>query len=491
MELRHFAKPDTKYRARCEHPPESLATKDAPFEDVVILPPDPAAVADGLLRDLTTPGERATSAGECRTFAEARLAFPRRAIRRNAARRLVAQLVEQWASPDADAVARPVRAWVAEQWSTLELGPQPLTTRLQADVTAALGRTPEEAFAAVAGPTALLRPEAVADVRARLDQAVNAVAAALTAATDRLVREWGTRLARPAVALVEQPDFRLAGAEAAVRLLIEGVEQSLAHVGPAADGWLRRADSARQAGGDVGLRSYPRWRYQGLLLRQIAAVYVALRRQLADQIAELGLCRTRLVAMLDAVKAPAPDPTPSNWLLPPGCATVVDAAERLAHPDDVRELDRRAQHHLQESAGGLARACLTAGDLSKALGPALVELAEAIVEPRRGDDAAALFLARHPGPEGLQTLWAAAAPPLAGDEVTTIAAPESLRDMARQAFGPDVAFTPSADEVAVVRSVRLPLTALPPLGPDGKAAFQKRKAAGKTSHARMDVLFAD
>src|SRR5206468_1372028 len=99
--------------------------------------------------------------------------------------------------------------------------------------------------------------------------------------------------------------------------------------------------------------------------------------------------------------------------------------------------------------------CLTVGDLPRTLGPALVQLAEAIVDPRLTDDVAALFKARHPDADALKTLWSAAAPPLAGDDVTTVIAPESLADLARQAFNPDVAFTPAADEVAVVRTVRL------------------------------------
>jgi hypothetical protein len=227
------------------------------------------------------------------------------------------------------------------------------------------------------------------------------------------------------------------------------------------------------------------------VLRQVAAVYAALRRQLTDQVAELGLCRSRLAAVVEGLRSTRAEPATSNLLLPPGCATVTEAAARVTHADDVRELDRQAQRHLQDSAGGLARACLTAGDLPKTLAPPLVELAKAIVDPRLNEDVAALFLARHPEPDALRALWSAAAPPLAGDEVTTVAAPESLRDLARQTFGPDVTFTPADDEVAVVRTVRLPLMALPPLGPDGKAAFQRRKAAGELAHARMDVLFVD
>src|SRR5256885_7408357 len=92
-ELRHFAKPDTTYRARCDED-GSLTTRDAPFADVVVLPlseAGPALAADGLLRELLAPGsetpatDRPADAATCRTFGQARVARPRRAgLRRGA-----------------------------------------------------------------------------------------------------------------------------------------------------------------------------------------------------------------------------------------------------------------------------------------------------------------------------------------------------------------------------------------------------------------------
>jgi hypothetical protein len=382
---------------------------------------------------------------------------------------------------------------MAEQWPALDLGPEALTKRLRAAAATAVGQLPEDAFDAVAGPAALRRADAVPEAVARLDELLGRLAAALAVATDGLVGEWGTRQARPAVTLVERPDFRLAGAEAAVRLLGDTVERFHVHVGAAADGWQRKADVARAAGGDEAVQSFPRYRYQGLVLRQVAAVYAALRRQLADQLAELGLCRTRLAAVQETIRSDSgwPATQSGGLLLPPGCKSIAEAADRVpVEADDLRELDRRAQRHLHDTAGGLTRACLSVSDLPRTLAPALVELAEPLVEPRLGDGAAELFLSQHPGPDGFQALWSAAAPPFAGpDEVTTVVCPEPLADLARQALGPDVAVTASTDEVAVVRTVRLPLASLPQLGPAAAAAFQRRKAAGEFAHARVDILF--
>ncbi len=498
-ELRYFNRPKTTYRARCDDPPESLTTRDAPFDEVVVLPLDEAGIklaAAGLARDLQMPVERpAAKSDDCRTFGQTRFVWPRQAILRQAARRLAGDLVERWSAGDVAAVGGPVRAWVAGQWSALELGPEALTKLLQRAAEASLGRPVEETFAAVAGPATLLGADAAPAVFARLDDLLARLGSTLAAATDALVRKAGTCLARLAVTLIEQPDFRLAGAEAAVRLLAEQLDRALAHAGPAADERWRQADAARLSAGAPAeaVRSYAWRRFQGLLLRQVAAMYGVLRGQVADQFAEIGLCRERLVAVLGALRVEEAVDQPTGLLLPPGCATIADAAGRfISEVEDVRDLDRRAQQHLADTAGGLARSCLTTADLPRTLGPALIELAESLLEPRMATGGAGdLFLAQHPGEEAVAALkaaWATAAPALAASaEVTTVFAPESLADLARQAFGDGAGLTASADEVTVVRSAHLPLTSLPQLGPAAMAAYQRRKAAGDSPHARLDI----
>jgi hypothetical protein len=140
--------------------------------------------------------------------------------------------------------------------------------------------------------------------------------------------------------------------------------------------------------------------------------------------------------------------------------------------------------------------------LPKSLGPALVELAAGLLEPRLGDAGAAdLFLARHPGEAAVTALvgaWEAAAPAAAAgpqaDEVTTLAvspgpAVDPLVEQARQTLGAGVRTAAGVDEVALVREAAgLPVAGLPQAGPAAKAAYQRRKSAGDSPHARIDVL---
>jgi hypothetical protein len=179
-------------------------------------------------------------------------------------------------------------------------------------------------------------------------------------------------------------------------------------------------------------------------------------------------------------------------LLPPGCDTVGDVARKLvAGIDAVGELDRAVQQHLVDSAGGLTRACLASDDLFQTLGSTLLTTAESLLAPQVTDRAADIFVSRYPDPvAAFSVMYDNAAPTVAGNaETTTVFAPPAFADAARQAFGPDVSFVSTTDEIAVVRTVCLPLTALPEYGTAAKAAYQRRKAADDSPHSRVDVIF--
>jgi hypothetical protein len=458
-ELRHFNRLDTTYRAPGDESGERFKSDQPPFTEVVAAADVPTA-ATALLRELSAPTTSARAApGECRTFGEARYVWPRLSVLRQAAGQLVSGLLRHWAAGGATTLADPLAKWVAEQWAALGLGPDALAAELR--------RAVENGAATTETP-----------------------AAALIAATDRAVRDIGTRLARIPTTLIEQPDIRFAGAEIAVRLLADRVDKTMAYTGPAADELKRMADATAAVDAATAMRC----KYQALVLRQVTAIYSLLRGHLADHLREIAVCRKRvadLVKSLDGEQSLGPPAT--TLLLPPGCDTMADAARQIvAGIDAVRELDRRVQQHLADSAGGLTRACLADDKLLNTLAPALRTAAEALLAPHVTDRAAAFFMACHPDPvAALKAMWDAAAPMLPADAETTIMfAPPALGEVARQAFELDVSFTSTTDEVAVVRSECLPLTNLPQFGAAAKGAYQRRKAAGESPHSRMDVIFS-
>ena len=177
--------------------------------------------------------------------------------------------------------------------------------------------------------------------------------------------------------------------------------------------------------------------------------------------------------------------------------------KRLQQEHDARmaALDEQVQAGLERTFGGLYQACLNSADgpdrtlavlrdetrvyLDRRLGEA--DLA-AMVRRRFGSDAGAA--------DGLARAYAAAAPTLApggmwgGQEVCVFAAPpgesgEPLRRLAVGVLPANQVQTETADEAVVLREqTAVPLTAVPHLGPAGRAAYE---VADPTAHARVDV----
>src|SRR5262249_35922345 len=140
-------------------------------------------------------------------------------------------------------------------------------------------------------------------------------------AVNSFVNARGEGVAQLTVCLIEQPEFRLAGAEEAVRQMVARMEAGLEPREPkyrdlarrAAQGYkpmpavlrtLEKGAAARGrpplAAADVVelLRSYARWRFESLVLQLVIGAYVSLRGQLSDQLREINFCRVRLGELL-------------------------------------------------------------------------------------------------------------------------------------------------------------------------------------------------
>src|SRR5207302_1818167 len=128
----------------------------------------------------------------------------------------------------------------------------------------------------------------------------------LREAGDRLSQEWGQKLAELPVRLIEEPNFRLAGAEEAVRQVVATLEQSL-------------------------------------------------RGHLSDELREIGFCRVRLGELLRLLEEPpgvcpsfhtAMAPDIGRRLYASGCKDLREAVERelsAVTPEALLELDVRLE----------------------------------------------------------------------------------------------------------------------------------------------------
>jgi hypothetical protein len=331
-----------------------------------------------------------------------------------------------------------------------------------------------------------------------------------------------------AVMLVEQPGFRLAGAEAAVSHLRDHTERALVRYGPMSENLLRKAAGAAErvyelmsgpatrptaaAELSAALEMFPKLRLQGLVMRQVAAVYGALRVQLAHALEEMALCRRQLEAAAAALRAEdeqdaAADAGAAGYLLPADCGSLDEAADRLlgaVSREDRRAVDGRAQERLEAEFGGLAGACLTAGDSPTKLAARVRAAATELLAPRVGDaDVTTLFLGRAADPAAARQVvadaYAAAAPALGATGLPELAAvalpPGDAADQVRAVVTEALAdvgpvMTGSPDDIAVYRECpRVPLGRLPQLGAEAKEVFAEvSRAQGAAPHARADVV---
>src|SRR5207244_6701599 len=361
--LKHLSGADATFTGRYEEKEKPLSMKAPPYDRCILIEmpqrkydePFNEAVemtADLLHRELASPlGRLAAQHREaqppsepprreltCQVFGVHRISWPRRALTRNAGSRLCKQLVSRWVSKDASGVKEGVQAAVAEFWTQNNPDPESLMTRLQKACGDALGKPMEEAFAEAMALLAGIETKPPADQFVALGTALDgveqlvgradpvaglrlgSVAEPLSTTSDLLIGKWAQKLTHFAFSLLEQPRFRLAGAEEAVRQIIATIEKILVHHEALAKELTGRSEEAykrlgqllanlqtvsqgpRRPGVSIGtvvelLGVYPRWRLQSLILQRLTAIYVSLRGRLSDQLREINYCRTRLVEL--------------------------------------------------------------------------------------------------------------------------------------------------------------------------------------------------
>jgi hypothetical protein len=353
--------------------------------------------------------------------------------------------------------------------------------------------------------------------------------AALREAGDALAAEWNQRLAELPVHLIEEPGFRLAGAEEAVRYLIATLEQVLQHHEPLArEVGAKAADAyGRLQGGARGgrrldaaavvelLRGYGKWRYQSLLLGRVAAAFVGLRGNLSDTLREINSCRDSLTALLRRFEAPpegGPPVEAGRRLFAEGCRDLDQALERLlarVKPEALLELDAQAEAMLKERFQALVHVCLSGSTILRDVEVALLEVAAnyaaGLLPPR---DVAGLFLEQHVDADDAAAQIAdcvnEAAPELtpggrraSGAVQCVLTVPpgpdgDRFAELAREALTEaEVSVVRAGEDIVFYRELSgLPLTDLEQFGSVGQDAYRQMSAAeGFTPHSRVDVDF--
>jgi serine/threonine protein kinase len=416
-----------------------------------------------------------------------RIRWPRRSLLQMTARSLCRRLVQRWMSKDARPLCQSVQQWVQTQWSELELSQDQVIRRFQDACQKSLKQAPEEIIARLMAPylaptgksgehktvalqDGTLRLAAVVEAMGHLEQLLGVpdecrpanapaivmpgrVENALEEAAETVGAHYEQKLAEIVVQLIEKPEYRLAGAEEAIRQFNSLAEQTLQHHEQLAKElhertvlacqqlqalldkplppvqstptWrtpFKRRNSAAQTRETeiaVLLRAYPKYRYQSLILQRVAALYVCLRGQFSDQLREVDFCRARLyeLSQMFAENRPAPPPIAKRGasltaaplqqagycLFPNGCRTLEAAARQVEStltPADLQEIDGRVQTLIRGQYRALVHVCMTSGSVLRALAPAMDREVQAFLEARLGPvNVTDLFLHYHDEPE--------------------------------------------------------------------------------------------
>ena len=144
------------------------------------------------------------------------------------------------------------------------------------------------------------------------------------------------------------------------------------------------------------LRHYPKWRYQGLVLKQVHGMSPRpCGPTCPTMLREVSFCRGRLGELLQhflraaraIVVGRRGGRAECEFLYPDGCRSLEDAVDRLVAavtPGEWPDLDRRVQDMIQQQFGSLVHVCTTSAHLLMKLETAMLEEAVAFARHPAG-----------------------------------------------------------------------------------------------------------
>jgi serine/threonine protein kinase len=589
IELFHFSATDTTYQLNLGTRDRAISDRDPPFDRCMFmqLPHNPDSPARGqivglsagfVVRDLFTavgrgaaearkaalekldPAVRAANPAVLATAGANWLSWPRRRLVRRTAARIGQELLNQWTAKEADHLQQPIQGWLDEQWDRL-LRPDHVVERVHAACAEAIGTTPDAKFEACIAPLSAVAqtPKATSEMDAHsackvINEVFNVVGKPvligadegppglmeqiLTNTAQAFGAEYEGQLAEMSVHFVEQPQYRLPGAEETVRQLTDRLKQVVDTYEELKRTLNREADElyvrlfplignidsygagSRKASmiseaSDVA-QAYAKKRYQLLVARCVLSIYRGMLNLTPEYLRDINFCRQRLLDVVEALKQSAEGPEgeglgPGQELFPGGDPNPDEATARLIDGmtlEDWVEFDNKVQNQVRRQFEGVITLCLAGPNPAEPLSALLRQQATEFLDPRLGrQDSAAVFFQQHMDDRSAQRAISGAfdeaAPILAsapksghGVEIAVMAVPagpngDRFRRLAQDAL-PDenVVPTVSPDEIVIYRE-KPALTAadLPHLTSLGKEAADHAQKEQSPPHARFDVTW--
>ncbi|MGL4421449.1 MAG: hypothetical protein ACRCZF_12340, partial [Gemmataceae bacterium] len=455
-------------------------------------------------------------------------------------------VLDHWVTPNFGRSREHIPGWASALITRFGLDPDGLMNRLTSAADALTGATVEHILSTIAAPVSpkpgwrskLPDLNALVQALAQFDALVGAPVAssnrtptnvedAIRAAGYDVVEAAQNELTHAITALVDDPVFRLAGAEEAARHLYSGFDRGKAEFNATADTSERiardgyemlvaiskgraRAPSIEEF--TEAVQSYPQHQFHTQIARRCAKIYEHLKSVTAQVLGEVTACRQRIegfnAQIISELEAPCPAPG-LKQVLPPNCSSIEEAAQKflaVLTDDDLAELENRIQAAVEAHTGGLYQACLNTAGGTEQLYATLREQTRIYLNQRLGAvDFPAMMFAHFGGTAATHQLitqaFDDARPELIGNgpwakqEVAIVATPpgdtaEALRHSAgRQAEDLPLAVADTTDEILIYREFPyVPISTLPQTGPHWAKAHEFAPEMQLSSpHARLDV----
>ena len=423
-ELHHFQTKGRRYQTAFDKSEAPVVDSEPPFARVTLVPlpkspiaKDQAAAtsqaARALYHELLTPTGRVadevrdvyrnafpTSVPSVQTFGLFRLSWPRPEMLIAATRRFAQRQIQRWTAKEASHLREPIANWLAQQWEDRKLSLEAMVESLHGAVRTSLREDPDKVFDAFIDPLRSRTPSgAKADASgscAVLDQLIKVIGKpnsendptpgtlqqTLMTEYERLVKETESHLSMMAATFLEVPQFRIPGAEEAVRQIRDKLKQQVDTLEPVRldlDKEVRAAYGRlfQLLGGQGGrksflshefldlLRIYPRKRLQLHILDMCLSVYRKLLGNAPEYLREINFCRTSLAdlhATLAKSAAPVGDlKSGGKLILPDGCKNLDEAADQFLAglaPEELLAFEQSLQKEITKKFRGLGSVCL-------------------------------------------------------------------------------------------------------------------------------------
>jgi serine/threonine protein kinase len=563
-ELQHFA--GSGYRAQFDLREVPVADADRPFRRCFLMPLPgkysrsdreraSARVAHVAYGDLLTtlgrgayPDEAPAPESPLTTVGIQRVVWPRAQVVRTAGWLLAQKILAKWMVKGENIASSIPGEMIVAQWSSRQLDYASLRASLEEHLTRALGATGVEcitqALRTVPDKTDGENPEVVR-VRKVFLQLLNlvgspglddrehphAVGTALAAKVQELASQADSRMQSVILSLVEQPGLRVAGAEEALRILGNKINEELALVerdavtiedqayalfaplhqqlitlaGESTPRLTFRSGSMTEA--LTALRQWAMLRLQALLARSCGRVYQLLLGGLPEHTRELNAIRSQLQAtykqLVESAPASSAEDGVYRTVFPQGSRSVAESANRYLDelaPQDVREFENALQGRIRHECRGVVALVSRSRDSGATLISVALDQATRFMESRvpRAGTGQIVSLGAAPSDEAHQRLTelVTGAAPIgltpASPTLTLLALPEGsgpvcdvIKDLCQ---GNIVRSITSPDDFVVWRECRgLTLASFPHLTADPPAPASGPAPPADSFHSRTDI----